>query len=113
MFVFEEIVEIFDFLEDWEECYCYVIELGKVMLLMDFVLQVFVIKVEGCVSQVWIMFWIEVGIFDFQGDSDVLIVCGLIVILYVMYFGVLVGQVVVIDVFVELWWLGLEEYLLV
>ncbi len=90
---FEEIAETFDFLDDWEDRYRHVIELGKAMPAMDAVLQVPATKVEGCASQVWIMPRIEDGRFDFQGDSDALIVRGLIAILHALYSGVPVTEV--------------------
>ncbi|KGJ10528.1 SufE family protein (plasmid) [Paracoccus versutus] len=108
---FEEIAETFDFLEDWEERYRHVIELGKAMAPMDASLQVPATKVEGCASQVWIMPRIEAGRFDFQGDSDALIVRGLIAILHALYSGVPVGEVAAIDASAELGRLGLEEHL--
>mgnify|MGYP002715383154 CR=1 FL=1 len=94
---FEEIAETFDFLEDWEERYRHVIELGKAMPPMDPALQVPATKVEGCASQVWIMPRIENGLFDFQGESDAMIVRGLIAVLHALYSGVPVGQVGQID----------------
>ncbi|MDQ7262778.1 SufE family protein [Paracoccus sp. PS-1] len=108
---FEEIAETFDFLEDWEERYRHVIELGKAMPPMDPSLQVPATKVEGCASQVWIMPRIEGGHFDFQGDSDALIVRGLIAILHALYSGVPVREVPAIDASAELGRLGLEEHL--
>jgi len=108
---FEEIAETFDFLEDWEERYRHVIELGKAMAPMDPSLQVPATKVEGCASQVWIMPRIEDGRFDFQGDSDALIVRGLIAILHALYSGVPVREVPAIDASAELGRLGLEEHL--
>ncbi|ABL72165.1 MULTISPECIES: SufE family protein [Paracoccus] len=108
---FEDIAETFDFLEDWEERYRHVIELGKAMPPMDPSLQVPATKVEGCASQVWIMPRIESGHFDFQGDSDALIVRGLIAILHALYSGVPVREVAAIDASAELGRLGLEEHL--
>ena len=58
-------------------------------------------KVQGCASQVWIMPRIEDGRFDFQGDSDALIVRGLIAILHALYSGVPVAEVVGIDAQVQ------------
>ena len=52
---FEEIAETFDFLDDWEDRYRHVIELGKAMPAMAPELQVPATKVEGCASQVWIV----------------------------------------------------------
>ncbi len=73
---FEEIAETFDFLDDWEDRYRHVIELGKAMPAMAPELQVPATKVEGCASQVWIMPRIEDGRVDLEGDSDALNVRG-------------------------------------
>lgn len=108
---FEDIAETFDFLDDWEERYRHVIELGRTMPPMDPALQVPATKVEGCASQVWIMPRIENGRFDFQGDSDAMIVRGLIAVLHALYSGVPVGQVGQIDAQAELARLGLDEHL--
>ncbi|AGT08324.1 SufE family protein [Paracoccus aminophilus] len=108
---FEEIAETFDFLDDWEDRYRHVIELGKAMPAMDDALHVPATKVEGCASQVWIMPRIDEGRFDFQGDSDALIVRGLIAILHALYSGVPVGEVLAVDAPAELGRLGLNEHL--
>lgn len=108
---FEEIAETFDFLEDWEERYRHVIELGKAMPAMDPVLQVPATKVEGCASQVWIMPLIEGRRFDFVGDSDALIVRGLVAILHALYSGLPTDEVGAVDAPAELRRLGLEEHL--
>ena len=108
---FEDIAETFDFLDDWEERYRHVIELGRAMPPMDPVLQVPATKVEGCASQVWIMPRIEDNRFDFQGDSDAMIVRGLIAVLHALYAGVPVAEVGRIDAQAELARLGLDEHL--
>ena len=108
---FEEIAETFDFLDDWDDRYRHVIELGKAMPVMPAELQVPATKVEGCASQVWIMPRIEDGRFDFQGDSDALIVRGLIAILHALYAGVPVAQIAAIDAPQELGRLGLQDHL--
>ena len=108
---FEDIAETFDFLDDWEDRYRHVIELGRAMPPMDPALQVPATKVDGCASQVWIMPRIESGRFDFQGDSDAMIVRGLIAVLHALYSGVPVGQVGKIDAQAELARLGLDEHL--
>ena len=51
---FEEIVEDFEFLEDWEDRYRHVIDLGKAMEPLPDALKVPATKVEGCASQVWL-----------------------------------------------------------
>lgn len=108
---FEDIADTFDFLDDWEERYRHVIELGRAMPPMDPALQVPATKVEGCASQVWIMPMIQNGRFDFQGDSDAMIVRGLIAVLHALYSGVPVAQVAQIDAQAELARLGLDEHL--
>ena len=108
---FEDIAETFDFLDDWVDRYRHVIELGRAMPPMDPALQVPATKVDGCASQVWIMPRIENGRFDFQGDSDAMIVRGLIAVLHALYSGVPVGQVGKIDAQAELARLGLDEHL--
>lgn len=108
---FEDIVETFDFLDDWEDRYRHVIELGKAMPPLDEALRVPATKVDGCASQVWIMPSVEGGRFDFQGESDAMIVRGLIAILHALYSGVPVGQVTAIDAPAELARLGLDEHL--
>ena len=108
---FEEIAETFAFLDDWEDRYRHVIELGKAMPAMDPALHVPATKVEGCASQVWIMPRIEDGRFDFQGDSDALIVRGLIAVLHALYAGLPVAEVTRVDAPAELARLGLDAHL--
>lgn len=108
---FEEIAETFDFLDDWEDRYRHVIELGKAMAPLDDSFKVPAYKVDGCASQVWIRPVLEGGRFDFQGDSDAMIVRGLIALLHAMYSGLPVGEVSAVDAPAELKRLGLEEHL--
>lgn len=108
---FEEIADTFDFLDDWEERYRHVIEMGKAMPTMDPALQVPATKVEGCASQVWIMPQIKDGRFGFQGDSDAMIVRGLIAILHALYSGLEVTEVTKVDAHAEMARLGLDEHL--
>lgn len=108
---FEDIVEDFEFLEDWEERYRHVIERGKAMAPLDDALKVPATKVEGCASQVWLHPRIENGVFSFEGDSDALIVRGLIAVLHALYDGLPVGEVPRVDAGGELARLGLNEHL--
>lgn len=108
---FDEIAETFEFLDDWEERYRHVIELGRAMPAMDPALQVPATRVEGCASQVWIMPTITEGRFDFQGDSDALIVRGLIAVLHALYAGLPVAEVATVDAPAELARLGLDAHL--
>lgn len=108
---FEEIAETFDFLDDWEDRYRHVIELGKAMPPLAESFKVPAYKVEGCASQVWLRPLIEDGRFDFQGDSDAMIVRGLIAVLHALYAGLPVGDVARVDAPAELARLGLNEHL--
>ncbi|WP_397543147.1 SufE family protein [Roseovarius salis] len=108
---FEEIVEDFEFLEDWEDRYRYVIDRGKAMEPLDDALKVPATKVEGCASQVWLHPRVENGTFSFEGDSDAMIVRGLIAVLQALYNGTPVAEVPRIDAQGELARLALEDHL--
>jgi cysteine desulfuration protein SufE len=68
-------------------------------------------KVDGCASQVWLRPQIEAGRFDFQGDSDAMIVRGLIAILHALYAGLPLAEVGRVDAAAELGRLGLNDHL--
>ncbi|MEY8834296.1 SufE family protein [Phaeobacter italicus] len=108
---FEEIVEDFEFLEDWEDRYRHVIEQGKAMAPLDDVLKVPATKVDGCASQVWLHPTIENGVFHFDGESDAMIVRGLIAVLRALYNGLSVAEVLQVDARAEMGRLGLNEHL--
>ncbi|MGR3363537.1 MAG: SufE family protein [Maritimibacter harenae] len=108
---FEEIVEDFEFLDDWEDRYAHVIDMGKAMDPLEDAFKVPATKVEGCASQVWLLPEIEGGTFRFRGDSDALIVRGIIAVLAALYNGVPVDQVTKIDAKAELGRLSLEDHL--
>ena len=108
---FEEIVETFEFLDDWEDRYRHVIELGKSMPPLDDSFKVPAYKVDGCASQVWLRPQIAGGTFDFEGDSDAMIVRGLIAVLHALYSGQALSEISKIDATAELARLGLNEHL--
>ncbi|MEC7794190.1 MAG: SufE family protein [Pseudomonadota bacterium] len=108
---FEEIVEDFEFLEDWEDRYRHVIELGKAMDPLDEALKVPANKVDGCASQVWLFPKIDGGTFRFDGESDAMIVRGLIAVLRALYNDLPVTQVGGVDAQAELSRLGLQDHL--
>lgn len=108
---FEEIVEDFEFLEDWEDRYRYVIDRGKAMDPLDAALKVDANKVHGCVSQVWLFAQIAGGRFRFDGDSDAMIVRGLIAVLKALYNDMPVAEVPGVDAGAELARLGLNDHL--
>lgn len=108
---FEAIVEDFEFLDDWEDRYRYVIEQGKAMAALEDALKVPATKVHGCASQVWLHPVIEDGTFRFDGDSDAMIVRGLIAVLRALYNGLAVSDAAAVDARAEMARLGLDENL--
>lgn len=81
----------FELLDDWEDRYRYIIELGRALPPFPDALRTEATKVRGCTSQVWL--WSEVQpaangagpVLHFQGDSDAHIVRGLIAVLFALY----------------------------
>lgn len=108
---FEEIADDFEFLDDWEDRYRHVIDMGKAMPALEDAFKVPATKVDGCASQVWLQPKIEDGVFSFRGDSDAMIVRGLIAVLAALYNGVAVSEIGKIDAHAELARLGLNEHL--
>jgi cysteine desulfuration protein SufE len=108
---FEEIAETFEFLDDWEDRYRHVIELGRAMPALDPSFKVPALKVDGCASQVWLRPTLDGKRFDFQGESDAMIVRGLIAVLHALYAGLPVDQVGQVDAAAELARLGLNDHL--
>ena len=108
---FEELVEDFEFLDDWEDRYRMVIEEGKAMEPLDAALKVPATKVTGCASQVWLHVVPQDGVMQFDGESDAMIVNGLIAVLRKLYNGVPLSEVVAIDAKAEMGRLGLNDHL--
>lgn len=108
---FEDLADTFEFLDDWEDRYRHVIELGRAMPPLDDAFKVPALKVQGCASQVWLRPLVENGRFDFQGDSDAMIVRGLIAILHHLYAGLSLDEVRAVDAPAELARLGLNDHL--
>lgn len=108
---FEAIAEDFEFLEDWEDRYRHVIEMGKAMDPLEDAFRVPATKVDGCASQVWIVPQVQDGVFSFRGDSDAMIVRGLVAVLTALYNGLTVSEVQAVDAHAEMARLGLNEHL--
>ena len=106
-----EIRDDFAFLDDWEDKYRYVIELGKSLPEMPDTAKTEDNKVRGCVSQVWLQTSQSNGVLHFTGDSDAMIVRGLVAILLAIYQDRTPQQVLATDareIFNEL---GLKDHL--
>jgi cysteine desulfuration protein SufE len=112
---FEDIAENFEFLDDWEDRYRFVIDLGKAMPPLEDAFKVQATKVEGCSSQVWLVPHLEgegaAAIFRFRGDSDAMIVRGLVAVLVAMFNGLTVAEVLKVDAGGELARLQLNDHL--
>lgn len=107
--------EDFSYLDDWEDRYKHVIELGRALPPMPDALKTAATKVNGCASQVWIHSQVERSPegtkLHLQGDSDALIVKGLIAIAFMVYAPLTVSEIARLDavpVFAEL---GLKDHL--
>src|SRR2546430_9879463 len=87
-----EIIENFALLDEWDDRYRYVIELGRMLSPLPEALRVEANKVQGCASQVWLGTSVKPDgaagpTLSFVGDSDAHIVRGLIAILFALYSG--------------------------
>ena len=111
---FDQIKDDLDLFTEWEDRYGYIIDLGKQISLPD-EKKTDENKVNGCASQVWLdMEWYgpsDTKIFNIKGDSDALIVKGLIAILLSLYQGKTLAQTQAIDPRVEFEKLGLNSHL--
>ncbi len=108
---FDDIADDMAFLDDWEDRYRYVIELGRDMPPLDETLRTPATKVDGCASQVWIAPRSDAGRIDFQGDSDAMIVRGLIAALHALYAGRTPQEALAVDAQAEFARLGLDQAL--
>ena len=107
----DEILESFSLIDDWEDRYSLLIDLGK--KLPDFPEHQKTEQnlVKGCVSRVWMIPKIDSGVFTFDGDSDAHIVRGLVGLLHIIYNGQPVADLKTIDIKDIFAKLGLEQNL--
>ncbi|MEO4044616.1 SufE family protein [Hoeflea sp. CAU 1731] len=102
MIAYEKLVEDFEFLEDWEDKYRYVIEIGRDLEDMPDSDKTDENKVQGCVSQVWLTYDVDKSdpedpVIRFKGDSDAHIVRGLVAIMLSAYSGKRASEIVKLD----------------
>ena len=83
----EELLDTFSLLDGWEDRYQFVIDLGESLPAMPDEYKNDSTFVKGCTSQVWLMPYKQGDVFDFHGDSDAVIVKGLIAVLKIIYGG--------------------------
>ena len=97
-----EIIENFELLDEWDDRYRYVIELGRTLPPLPEQDHIEANKVRGCASQVWLVTHVKPDgaggpVLTFEGDSDAHIVRGLIAILFALYSGKTAREIVETD----------------
>lgn len=111
-----EIIDNFSLLEDWDDRYRYVIELGRALAPIDEHERTAANKVQGCASQVWLATDVRRNgnaepVLNFAGDSDAHIVRGLIAILFAIYSGKSAREILSTDAIEVFNRIGLREHL--
>jgi cysteine desulfuration protein SufE len=107
----DTLLEDFALLDDWEERYKYLIELGRGLPSMPEELKTPATKVAGCASQVWLYARSDNGLLRLVADSDALIVKGLAAVALMMFDGQRLSAVEAIDAAAMFDQLGLKEHL--
>ena len=112
----DEITENFAVLDDWDDRYRYVIELGRMLTPLSPAARTEANKVQGCASQVWLDTSVKPNGADgptltFVGDSDAHIVRGLIAILFALYSGKPAREILNTDAVALFEKLALREHL--
>ncbi len=107
----EELIENFSYLDNWEDRYSYLIDLGNELENLPTEYKTPEWKVQGCQSQVWLVPQFQDGKLHFLGDSDAILVRGLISIVLMIYNDKSpseIKNIAIEDIFAKL---GLEENL--
>ena len=112
----DEITENFSLLDDWDDRYRYVIELGRTLAPLPEPARIEANKVQGCASQVWLTTEVKPDgpagpVLSFVGDSDAHIVRGLIAILFAIYSDKPARDILATDAVAVFEQLGLREHL--
>ena len=116
MTTIDEIVENFALLDEWDDRYRYVIELGRTLPPLPESAHSETNKVQGCASQVWLLTHVRSNgssgpVLTFEGDSDAHIVRGLIAILFALYSGKSAREILDVDALALFDRIGLRENL--
>jgi cysteine desulfuration protein SufE len=112
----DEIVQNFELLDQWDDRYRYVIELGRTLSPLPEAAYTEANKVRGCASQVWLLTHVKPDggagpSLSFEGDSDAHIVKGLIAILFALYCGKHAREILNTDALALFDRIGLRENL--
>jgi cysteine desulfuration protein SufE len=94
---FEDIVADFEFLDDWDDRYKYLIDLGRALAPYPEDKRDDAHKVRGCASQVWLDASSDGSRINLAGDSDAHIVKGLVAVLLALYSGKAPPEILAID----------------
>lgn len=108
---FKDIEDNLQLLDDWEDRYRYLIELGQALPPLEDAERNPENKVHGCVSQVWLVSEREGDTLTYRGESDAMIVRGLVAVLVALYSGRPASEVAATDAIAILDGLGLREHL--
>ncbi len=114
-----EIIDNFSLLDEWDDRYRYLIELGRSLAPLPEAARTEANKVQGCASQVWLATSVRPNgpneprgaVLTFVGDSDAHIVRGLIAILFALYSGKPAQEILSTDAVTLFERLGLREHL--
>jgi cysteine desulfuration protein SufE len=112
----DEIIGNFTVLDDWDDRYRYLIELGRELAPLSEAAHSDANKVQGCASQVWLDTTVRPNgaggpVLTFAGDSDAHIVRGLIAILFAIYSGKSAREILSVDAIKLFEGMGLREHL--
>jgi len=111
----EQIIDDFGVIDDWDERYRYIIDLGRKMTPLNDAQRTDNVKVRGCASQVWLISSRETknarNTLHYIGDSDAMIVRGLIAILLALYNDKTPAEILAVDAKQTLTQLGLDTHL--
>jgi cysteine desulfuration protein SufE len=112
----DEIIGNFTVLDDWDDRYRYLIELGRELAPLSEAAHSDANKVQGCASQVWLDTTVRPNgaggpVLNFAGDSDAHIVRGLIAILFAIYSGKSAREILSVDAIKLFEGMGLREHL--
>jgi cysteine desulfuration protein SufE len=111
----ENLISDFELIDDWEDRYRHLIELGRSLPDMEQAFKTSSTKVNGCASQVWIHSRVVenegVKKLQLEGDSDALIVKGLIAVVFKLFAPLSVSEIVNADAPAVFERLGLKDHL--
>ena len=116
MTTIDEIIDNFALLDEWDDRYRYLIELGRTLAPLPEGARTDTNKVQGCASQVWLSTAVRPNgtggpMLNFVGDSDAHIVRGLIAVLFALYSGKPAREILKTDAIALFERLGLREHL--